>query len=188
MASIIGGLTIFKTLNCFWGGGSKKAKKQFEDKLMSLRNSDIQVLPFTNGLIPLKNLYPRQNHVEDWTIIQFGNDKSIISFHDKLGLMSIPEDSLVNERYDNILNGSTKRFFDTIFDMILSSINSQFLIVFKDKLHFCNTYSYLNEHKQVVGGCIFIRLYSSVDDITDGGYGLVVEPRKSREFPQTAVK
>lgn len=176
--SIVGGVTIFRNLNCFFGGAKrKKTKKHFEQELLKIQDeTDIQVLPFAET-VELKDIYSVSNHVKDYTIIIFGVDKNIVLCQDTMGFVGDGE-TILNKQYDEVLSGKNRKFFDIVMNMILSRINHQFLLLYNERLHFCNTFSYVKQSGTPIGGCVFLRKYSSLPEI-NGKYDLYVQPRKS---------
>jgi hypothetical protein len=183
--SIFGSLFSFNFENCSCLFGNKKDKQRqtdrdfYENKLMSLQdNTDIKVLPFLSFL-PLTDIFPENNHVAGWSTYVIGKNKRLVVSQDNLQLS---DNSMLNKRYDNVLEGKNGEFFDTVFQMIISGHENQFLMVYKEKLYFANTYTFRNEDKLPIGGILFIRLYTSMSELLPKNHSLLVSVRKSKEY------
>ena len=180
--SIIGSILNINipSCSCFFNKNKEKKDKEFyEKRLLSLQdNSDIKVLPFLSFL-PLTDIFPEKNHVAEWSVYVIGKNKRLVVSQDNLGLS---DGNMLNKKFDAVLEGKNGDFFDTIFNMIINGHESQFLMVYKEKLYFANTYSFHNESKAVIGGILFIRLYSSMTELVPKNAELVVNVRKSKEY------
>lgn len=151
----------FKNCMCFFNK-TRKQRVFYEKRLLSIQNTiDIKILPFTSFL-PLTDIFPKNNHVAEWSVYVIGKNKRLVVAQDNLELS---EESMLAKKYDNVINEKNGIFFDTVFEMIISGHESQFLMVVKEKLYFANTYSFLNEDKKAIGGILFVRLYSSMSEL-----------------------
>ena len=181
--SIFGGLFSFeiKKCNCFTSEKQNKEKqKQFyEEKLINLqKENQVKVLPFLSFL-PLTDIFPATNHVAEWSVYIIGKNKRLVVSQDNLQLSDV---DMLNKKYDAVLDGKNGEFFDTVFDMIVNGHESQFILVYHDKMYFANTYSFKNENGSVIGGILFIRLYSSMTELVPKNSHLQVEVRASKEY------
>ncbi len=179
--SIIGSIFNFKINSCFSFKNNLKNKTQkyYEDKLLSIQNStDIKVLPFLSFL-PLTDIFPEKNHVADWSVYVIGKNKRLVIAQDNLKFSEL---SMLNKRYDSVLEGKNADFFQTVFEMIISGTETQFLMVCQERLYFTNTYTFKNENGTPIGGILFIRLYSSMTELIPKDRQLQVSTRKSREY------
>jgi hypothetical protein len=181
--SIFGSLFSFNFDNCSCLFSKKTKDKNertfYENKLMSLQeNIDIKVLPFLSFL-PLTDIFPESNHVAGWSTYVNGKNKRLVVSQDNLQLS---DNSMLNKKYDNVLDGKNGEFFDTVFQMIISGHENQFLMVYKEKLYFANCYCFRNEEKAVIGGILFIRLYTSMSELLPKNHTLSVSIRKSKEY------
>lgn len=184
--SIIGSIFTFENANCKCFTTKNKKEKQkekdksfYENKLMSLQeNTEIKVLPFLSFL-PLTDIFPQQNHVAEWSVYVIGKNKRLLVSQDNLELSDV---SMLNKKFDVVLEGRNTEFFYTIFDMIIKGHESQFLMIYKDRLYFANTYCFKNENNTIIGGILFIRLYSSMHELVPKDSQLLVNIRKSKEY------
>lgn len=181
--SIIGSIFSFTipSCSCFFGKAnkSKREKDFYERRLLSMQaNTDIKVLPFLSFL-PLTDIFPEKNHVVDWSVYVIGKNKRLVISQDNLELA---DQSMLNKKFDTVLEGKNGEFFDTVFQMIISGHETQFLMVVKEKLYFANTYTFKNEEKVSIGGILFVRSYSSMSELIPKNHELAVNVRKSKEY------
>lgn len=181
--NIFGGLFTFEIDKCICFSKSKnrhqeKQKKFYEDKLINLqRENHVKVLPFLSFL-PLSDIFPATNHVAEWSVYIIGKNKRLVVSQDNLQLSDV---DMLNKKYDAVLDGKNGEFFDTVFDMIVNGHETQFILVYQDRMYFANTYSFKNENGTVIGGILFIRLYSSMTELVPK-HNLRVQVRASREY------
>lgn len=167
-----------KYCSCFW---HKNTDKQlfYENKLLTMENNDdIKVLPFLSFL-PLTDIFPQNRHVSDWSVYIIGRDKRLVMSQDNLELS---EPSMFNKKIDDVISGRNGQFFDTVFDMIVNGHESQFLMVFRGKLYFANTFTFKNSFRKPIGGILFVRLYSPMSDMMPEGSEIVINVRQSKEY------
>ena len=179
--SIVGSLFTFSFDNCscFFNKRKKVEKQVYQEKLTTLpENSDITVLPFMSFL-PLTDIFPESSHVDEWSVYIIGKNKRLVISQDNLKL---GDKSMLNKRYDSVLEGKNGLFFDTVFQMIIDGHETQFIMMIKDKMHFANTYTFRNEDKKPIGGILFIRLYSSMTELTPISTEEAINVRKSQEY------
>lgn len=153
-----------ESCSCFFNKKKKKKRDKsfYENKLVSMgENVDIKVLP-PMSFFPLTDIFPQSNFVTDWSVYVIGRNKKLIISQDNLELA---DTSMLNKRYDHVLNVKNGEFFDTVFQMIMSGHESQFLMVCRKQLYFANTYTFLNSLKKAIGGILFVRLYSSMSEL-----------------------
>jgi hypothetical protein len=186
--SIIGTLFSFNIPQCLCFVSEKKQKQKnkdfYEKRLMSLqKDNEVKVLPFLSFL-PLNDIFPRTNHVAEWSVYIIGKNKRLVVSQDNLQLSDV---DMLNKKYDSVLEGKNGEFFDTVFDMIVNGHESQFILVYQDRMYFANTYSFRNENKEVIGGILFIRLYSSMTELIPRDSEVKVEIRASKEY-ERAIK
>jgi hypothetical protein len=179
--SIVGSLFTFSFDNCscFFNKRKKVEKQVYQEKLTTLpENSDITVLPFMSFL-PLTDIFPESSHVDEWSVYIIGKNKRLVVSQDNLKLA---DKSMLNKRYDHVLEGKNGLFFDTVFQMIIDGHETQFIMMIKDKMYFANTYTFRNEDKKPIGGILFIRLYSSMTELTPISTEEAINVRKSQEY------
>lgn len=187
--SIIGSVFNFEIskCNCFLNKSKqdKKNKEFYEKRLMSLqKDNDVKVLPFLSFL-PLTDIFPKTNHVAEWSVYIIGRNKRLVVSQDNLQLSDI---DMLNKKYDSVLEGKNGEFFDTVFEMIIHGHESQFILVYQDRMYFANTYSFRNENKAVIGGILFIRLYSSMTELVPKDTSLQVNVRASKEYERAITE
>ena len=181
--SLIGTLFNFNIPECICFINKEKRKRQktkefYEEKLINLqKENNIKVLPFLTFL-PLTDIFPATNHVADWSVYIIGKNKRLVVSQDNLQLSDVV---MLNKKYDAVLDGKNGEFFDTVFDMIVNGHETQFILVYQDRLYFANTYSFKNENGSVIGGILFIRLYSSMTELVPKNSHLQVIVRASKE-------
>jgi hypothetical protein len=179
--SIVGSLFSFSFDNCscFFNKTKKVEKQVYQEKLTTLpENCDITVLPFMSFL-PLTDIFPESSHVDEWSVYIIGKNKRLVVSQDNLKLA---DKSMLNKRYDHVLEGKNGLFFDTVFQMIIDGHETQFIMMIKDKMYFANTYTFKNENKQNIGGILFIRLYNSMTELTPISTEEAINVRKSQEY------
>lgn len=172
--------SLFDGCSCFLGKKDKPVTNmQLESELLSLTDETLQVLPFAEGF-ELNNLFPDNNHVEDWTQLVVGCDKRVIFFRDTMGFAAHGQ-VLTNSRFDDVLKGPHARFFDICMNMILTGSCSSFLLLFKGTVFLATLFSYLNNSKNVIGGAIYIRKLTSIPEVTKD-MQMFVQTRRSTEI------
>jgi hypothetical protein len=179
--SIVGSLFTFSFDNCscFFNRRKKVEKQNYQERLTTLpENCDITVLPFMSFL-PLTDIFPNSSHVDEWSVYIIGKNKRLVVSQDNLKLA---DKSMLNKRYDHVLEGKNGLFFDTVFQMIIDGHETQFIMMIKDKMHFANTYTFRNEDKKPIGGILFIRLYSSMTELVPISNEVTENVRKSQEY------
>jgi hypothetical protein len=180
--SIFGSLFSFEIskCNCFINKKKEHKNKEFyEQRLMCLqKDNEVKVLPFLSFL-PLTDIFPKTNHVSEWSVYIIGKNKRLVVSQDNLQLSDV---DMLNRKYDSVLEGKNGEFFDTVFDMIINGHESQFILVYQDRMYFANTYSFRNENKVVIGGILFIRLYSSMTELVPRDTSLQINIRASKEY------
>jgi hypothetical protein len=153
--------------NCFCTAKeSTNADKQSENETFarSLFNlsekHNISILPVENTF-ELENLYPKRNHVEEWTTFVVGKDKTYIVSNP--GSMSFANsDNLVNHKGTGFLPSSLEEFLDPIWDRTLGGNDLQFFILYDGKTYFVNTFGFKNRSGNIVGACMFLRLFETI--------------------------
>lgn len=181
--SLVGSIFSFNFDKCFCFM-RKKTKKDgqkaaYEKRLMSLQfDMDVKVLPFLSFL-PLTDIFPQKNHVSEWSVYIIGKNKRLVVAQDNLHLS---DESMLNKKFDSILEGKNGEFFNLVFDMIINGHETQFLMVVNNQLYFANTYTFMNEEKKPIGGILFVRLYSSMDELVPKNHDMIIDVRKSREY------
>lgn len=128
----------------------------------------IDIIPITREALPIKNLYPFTNCCQNWTIISFGSDRSIIAVQDGCHFLTdVNAKGLQNHKYNDVLKGKCSRFFDRLFIMILHGKHEHFMVLFRGILYVASAFSH--KHGEVViGGVVYIRLLSSIPEMRDG--------------------
>lgn len=171
--------SLFDGCSCFLGKKDKPMNNmQLETELLSLSDETLQVLPFAESF-ELKNLFPQNNHVEDWTHLVVGCDKRVIFFRDTMGFTAHGQ-VLNNHRFDDVLKGPYSRFFEVCMNMIMTGCGSSFLLLFKGTVYLATLFSYLNNSKNVIGGAIYIRKLNSIPEVTKD-MQMFVQTRRSTE-------
>lgn len=156
------GVTVFScpSISFIFNQAAKRKKKEdeFTQNLANLTDTQLKVLPFVT-MVELSDIFPAANNVAQWSIYIVGKNKQILLCQDNLGLSG---DSLLNQKYNNVLRGPNAEFFDTVFNAIVTGVEKAFLIVQNEKLNFANIYSFRNASGVVTGGVLFVRLYTSM--------------------------
>lgn len=136
----------------------KEKHEEFKEKIDSLgKKYRITILPVYTDY-KIKNLYPITNQVDKWNIFIVGNDKTYILA--KVEDLDIPNHTLItNNRGTSVLPNELNEFFDPVWDKTLSGVQLQFLMIWKEKTYFVNTYPIRNEDNEVIGANMFIRSF-----------------------------
>jgi hypothetical protein len=117
------------------------------------------VLPVRSSF-ELDNLYPKHNHVDQWSSFVIGLDKTYILANTN----NLNFNGLVNHKGTGILPTSIEQFLDPIWDRTLAGNQVQLFIVFDKQTYLLNSYSLKNNFDQVIGACLFMRLVDSLSN------------------------
>lgn len=143
---------------------AKNGRDSFENNLYTIgEKHNISILPIQQTF-EIDNLYPKTNHVHDWTTLIIGKDKTYVLC--QLGTITFANsDKLVNHKGAGILPESLEEFFEPLWDKTLTGKNLQLFIVIDGRTYFMNTYSLKNNNSQVIGACMFLRLFDTIPNM-----------------------
>lgn len=136
------------------------------------RQNDILIIPLVKEY-NLDNLYPKEDQVEQWNIFIVGQDKTYIQAKVTNTLFEIDEKKILNTKGDEKISISPrfKHFLDKIWDYTLSGQKLQFFTYISSKLFLLNSYPFLNDCDEIIGGICFIREAGIIDkNIFDTNY------------------
>jgi hypothetical protein len=102
-------------------------------------------------------LYPLTDHVELWSTLVVGNDKTYILSNINDCELYFPREKLLNRKDTSILPHELSTFFDAIWDRTLIGTQLQFYMVWMGRVYFVNTYPFRNGKGKVIGAIMFIR-------------------------------
>ena len=144
-----------------------KRKDENLNKLYKVSKAyNLSVLPISPDY-SFDNLYPITNHVEVWSTLVVGSDKSYI-------LCNVGDENIKFENKDEIVNTKGSKiprdlflFLNNVWDISLTGKNLQFFIVLDSHLYIFNSYCLKNEKGHIVGCIGFIRNFQSIKINTD---------------------
>lgn len=139
-------------------------RESFERNLYTIgEKHNISILPIQQSF-EIDNLYPKANHVQDWTTLVIGKDKTYILCN--LGNISfVNSNRLVNHKGTGILPAALEEFFDPIWDNTLNGSNMQLFLVIDGRTYFLNTYCLKNNHLHAIGACMFLREFNTIPNV-----------------------
>jgi hypothetical protein len=149
-------------------------RDSFERNLYTIgEKHNISILPIQQAF-DLDNLYPKSNHVQEWTTLVIGKDKTYILCN--LGNISfVNSNKLVNHKGTGILPAALEEFFDPIWDNTLTGKNLQLFMVIDGRTYFMNTYSFKNNSAQSIGACMFLREFNTIPNVFSGYQKLPID-------------
>ena len=160
----MGLISLFETINfkfnCFCNRKQKKEEEEMDKNIAFINGKyDINILPIKDTFY-LSNLYPITDRVERWSVFIVGNDKTYI--HVSQGDFNFPRaNELPNRKGNALMSDELIEFFTPIWNQTLNGKQLQFYMSVKERLYFVNSYPFINEQKQVIGGILFVRPFSS---------------------------
>lgn len=155
--------------NCFCSKpcvvqGVQRKRDSFESNLYTIgEKHNISILPIQQSF-ELENLYPKYNHVQEWTTLVIGKDKTYILCN-LGGIAFANSDKLVNHKGAGILPEALEEFFDPLWNKTLTGKNLQLFIVIDGRTYFMNTFAFKNNSSQVIGACMFLRQFSTIPNV-----------------------
>lgn len=153
MASILGGLTIFKTFNCFC---VSKRNDCFDEVVSTAEQNNVLVLP-ARAIDNLKNLYPVSDNVESrFNILIVGSDKSYILC--KLSDLKLTgADRLENHKYSQSMPENIRAILDSIWDKTLLGNSLMFYLVVQGRTFVCNSFPLYTNNNIICGAMCCLR-------------------------------
>lgn len=148
------------TFNCFAGSRGHIAKKKIIDKA---KEFNIILLPIEKH-IQLDDIFPKENHVEEWNIFIIGKSKNYILANIKsLGLDEDLRDKIVNTKGLHALPEELVTFLDSVWEETLKGTSMQFFIIVKSVTYLCNSFPLQTTAKNSIGALLFVRKMNSVN-------------------------
>lgn len=156
---------------------SKKQRDSFDRDLYTIgEKHNISILPVQHTF-ELDNLYPKSNHVQEWTTLVIGKDKTYILCQ-LGGIAFANSDKLVNHKGAGIMPESLEEFFDPLWDKTLTGRNLQLFIVIDGRTYFMNTFALKNSNLHVIGACMFLRPFNTIPNVFSGYQRLSIDKKE----------
>ena len=142
-----------------------------EEWVQLSRRHKIGILPAAADF-NICNLYPSTDHVEKWTVLVVGSDKTYIlaNVQDEL---HIPDAGrLLNCRGADVLPPKLQSVFDGFWDKTLGGKQLQLYLTWDNLLYLVNTYPFFNGQGKVIGAALFMRQSDSMPDEATTAFSL----------------